>query len=101
MVLPGARLVGLGQPGPAQRTADGACTHSWLHARLPSAPPGEYCDKTGTVIPRGGAFPEGQQPPGLAGWTRPIALEPIMIGHLIGTDGEIENTCPSMRHPST
>ena len=71
------------------------------HARIreytracPARLPGEYCDKTGTVIPRGGAFPEGQQPPGLAGWTRPIALEPIMIGYLIGTDGEVREHLP-------
>ena len=45
------------------------------HARLrdyvqacPARDPGEYCPKTGTVIPRGGVFPEGKQPGGLAGW---------------------------------
>ena len=30
----------------------------------PPVSPGEYCSKTGTVIPRGGSFPEGVQPPG-------------------------------------
>ena len=71
------------------------------HARIrgyrlacPAREPGEFCDKTGSVIPRGGAFPEGQQPAGLAGWTRPIALEPIMIGYLIGTDGEVREHLP-------
>jgi len=76
------------------------------HARLrsyrlacPAREPGEYCDKTGSVIPRGGAFPEGQQPAGLAGWTRPIALEPIMIGYLIGTDGEVREHLPMDEAP--
>ena len=71
------------------------------HARIrgytracPASEPGEYCEKTGTVIPRGGAFPEGRQPPGLAGWTRPVALEPILIGHLIGSDSEIREHLP-------
>jgi penicillin-binding protein 1B len=71
------------------------------HARLrgyrmacPARDPGEYCERSGAVIPRGGAFPEGQQPPGLAGWTRPIALEPILIGNLVGTDGEVRTRLP-------
>ena len=71
------------------------------HARLrgyqsacPAKAPGEYCEKTGTVIPRGGLFAEGPQPPGMAGWTRPLALEPILIGYLIGTDGEVRDHLP-------
>ena len=76
------------------------------HARLrdyrlacPAREPGEYCDRTGSVIPRGGIFPEGQQPAGMAGWTRPIALEPIMIGYLIGTDGEVREHLPMDEAP--
>ena len=71
------------------------------HARLrnytqscPARDPGEYCPKTETVIPRGGAFPEGKQPGGLAGWTRPLALEPMIIGYLIGPDAEIRDHLP-------
>ena len=71
------------------------------HARLrgytmacPAREPGEYCERSGAVIPRGGAFAEGQQPAGMAGWTRPIALEPILIGNLIGTDGEVRTHLP-------
>lgn len=71
------------------------------HARLrnyrtscPPAEPGEYCPKTGTVIPRGGKFSEGIQPAGLAGWGRPPALEPLLIGYLVGKDGEIREHLP-------
>ncbi|MEC8194342.1 MAG: transglycosylase domain-containing protein [Myxococcota bacterium] len=76
------------------------------HARLrnytqscPARDPGEYCPKTGTVVPRGGAFPEGKQPPGLAGWTRPVALEPMIIGYLIGPDAEIRDHLPLEEAP--
>jgi len=76
------------------------------HARLrdyrqscPPASPGEYCPKTGTVNPRGGDFPEGSQPPGMAGWTRPLALEPILIGYLVGPDGEIREHLPLSEAP--
>jgi len=71
------------------------------HAKLrgysqacPAREPGEYCPKTGTVIPRGGVFPEGKQPGGTAGWTRPLALEPIIIGYLIGPDAEVRDHLP-------
>ena len=57
--------------------------------KCPPEQPGEYCAKTGEVIPRGGLFPEGVQPPGTEGWTRPLALEPVRIGTLIGPDAEI------------
>lgn len=63
-------------------------------AACPARAPGEYCQKTGTVIPRGGLFAEGQQPAGMAGWSRPLALEPILIGTLIGTDGELRDHLP-------
>lgn len=71
------------------------------HARLrgyvlacPARLPGEYCDKGGVVIPRGGIFPEGKQPSGLAGWTRPLSLEPMLIGYLLGPDGEVRDHLP-------
>lgn len=57
--------------------------------QCPPAEPGDICPKDGTVLPRGGTFPEGIQPPGTAGWSRPLALEPVSIGHLIGPDTEI------------
>jgi membrane peptidoglycan carboxypeptidase len=76
------------------------------HARLrdyvlscPPASPGEYCPKSGSVIPRGGNFPEGAQPAGLAGWTRPLALEPILIGYLMGADGEVRAHLPLDQAP--
>ncbi len=76
------------------------------HARLrkyvvscPPVEPGEYCPKTGTVIPRGGKFPEGLQPPGLAGWSRAPALEPLLIGYLVGKDGEIREHLPLEQAP--
>lgn len=67
--------------------------------RCPPADPGEYCPKTGEIIPRGGLFPEGVQPPGTAGWTRPLALEPIRIGTLLGPDGEIRWHLPVAEAP--
>jgi penicillin-binding protein 1A len=76
------------------------------HARLrnyavscPPVAPGEYCPRTGTVIPRGGSFPEGAQPPGLAGWSRAPALEPILVGYLVGKDGEIREHLPLAEAP--
>jgi hypothetical protein len=49
----------------------------------PPVEPGQFCKKDGAVIPRGGVFPEGEQPPGTEGWTRPLALEPIQLGVLL------------------
>ena len=70
--------------------------HRIMHAKLrdytaqcPATDIGSYCSKDGTVIPRGGLFPEGVQPGGLEGWTRELAMEPIELGPLIGTDAEI------------
>lgn len=57
--------------------------------RCPPQSPGEYCAKGGEVIPRGGHFAEGDQPPGRDGWTRPLAFEPVRIGTLVGPEGEI------------
>ena len=78
---------------PSERLIEHAKLRGYL-AACPARSPGEYCEKTGTVIPRGGVFAEGVQPPGMAGWTRPLALEPILIGYLIGTDGEVRDHLP-------
>ena len=74
--LPRARLV-------AQAEARG------YREQCPPQQPGDFCGRDGAVIPRGGVFPEGVQPAGREGWTRPLALEPLAIGHLISPDGEI------------
>ncbi len=65
----------------------------------PVAKPGDFCDKTGDVIPRGGPFLEGPQPPGREGWTRPLALEPVLVGWLIGDNAEIREHLPLERAP--
>lgn len=75
------------------------------HARgyrdqCPPADPGDLCPATGELIPRGGLFPEGRQPPGLEGWTRPLALEPLRIGLLVGPDGEIREHLPLDEAPT-
>ena len=61
--------------------------------KCPPSSPGEYCTD-GTVIPRGGVFPEGLQPPGLNGWSRNLALEPVELGPLLGPDSEIRTHLP-------
>lgn len=68
--------------------------------RCPPQVPGDVCADSGAVIPRGGLFPEGEQPPGLDGWTRPLALEPVRIGTLIGPDGEIRWHLPVSEAPN-
>ncbi len=60
----------------------------------PPKNPGEYCKKTGEVVLRGGRFPEGIQPPGNQGWTRPLAFEPVLLTTLIGVDGERREHLP-------
>lgn len=65
----------------------------------PATKPGEYCSD-GTVIPRGGIFPEGPQPPGLDGWTRELALEPVFLGTIIGNDAEYREHVPIDEVPS-
>lgn len=60
----------------------------------PPERPGEICPKTGDVLLRGGRFPEGMQPPGNTGWTRAPALEPVLVGTLLGPDGEIREHLP-------
>ncbi len=60
----------------------------------PPVAPGEVCPTDGRVVPRGGHFPEGVQPAGSSGWTRPLALEPVLVGHLVGPDAEIREHLP-------
>ena len=62
--------------------------------QCPAKSPGSFCPTDGSIIPRGGVFPEGVQPPGNKGWTRPLALEPIQIGMLIGKEGELREHLP-------
>jgi membrane peptidoglycan carboxypeptidase len=59
----------------------------------PAKKPGEYCDD-GTIIPRGGIFAEGTQPPGVENWTRELAMEPIYLGPIIGPDSELREHLP-------
>lgn len=77
-----------------------------LHAEIrgyenvcPPVAPGQYCEKTGDVIPRGGQFAEGVQPPGLQGWTREPAFEPVLLGWLVGPDGELREHLPMDEAP--
>jgi len=67
--------------------------------RCPPELPGEVCPRTGDVLPRGGLFPEGRQPAGLDGWTRPLALEPVLVGVLVGPDGELREHLPLAEAP--
>ena len=46
--------------------------------QCPATKPGEYCEETETVIPRGGTFPR-KQPEINGEWTIPPALEPVRI----------------------
>lgn len=55
----------------------------------PARAAGSVCPETGEVIPRGGRFAEGSQPGGTEGWTRPLAMEPVLLGHIVGPDAEI------------
>jgi penicillin-binding protein 1B len=67
--------------------------------RCPPIAPGEFCPKSGEAIPRGGRFPEGLQPAGLEGWTRPPALEPVLVATLVGPDGELREHLPLSEAP--
>jgi membrane peptidoglycan carboxypeptidase len=66
----------------------------------PPAAPGDICPKTGDVLLRGGEFPEGRQPPGNTGWTRPLALEPVYLGGLVGPDAELREHLPREEAPA-
>ena len=78
---------------PAERLVAHARARGYREA-CPPTEPGEVCAETGAVLPRGGAFAEGYQPPGLEGWTRPAALEPVLIGWLVGEHAEIRTHLP-------
>jgi penicillin-binding protein 1B len=78
------------------------------HARLrgyeeqcPPTSPGQFCGESGAIIPRGGVFPEGVQPPGTEpyDWTRPLAMEPVLLSLLIGPDGELRKHLPLDQAP--
>jgi penicillin-binding protein 1B len=73
---------------PTERRVAHARARGYAEA-CPATAPGSVCVETGEVVPRGGLFPEGVQPGGLEGWTREPAMEPVLIGHLIGPDAEI------------
>lgn len=81
-----------------QRRALHAAARGYVQA-CPPMEAGEYCAKTGDVSLRGGRFPEGRQPAGADGWTRPLAFEPVRLGVLVGPDGEIREHLPIERAP--
>ncbi|MCB9780381.1 MAG: transglycosylase domain-containing protein [Alphaproteobacteria bacterium] len=84
-------------PAPLDLPAERLVMHAkarGYEAACPAVAPGQVCEKDGVVVPRGGRFPEGLQPPGTDGWTRPLALEPVRIGALIGPDAEIRTHLP-------
>ena len=57
-------------------------------SNCPATEPGQYCEESGEVIPRGGVFPEGLQPKPDGNWSIPPALEPIKLSTLMGDDTE-------------
>ncbi|MEL6347042.1 MAG: transglycosylase domain-containing protein, partial [Myxococcota bacterium] len=73
---------------PAALVVDQAKARGYVEA-CPPQNPGEVCPEDGAVILRGGTFPEGLQPMGNDGWTRPLALEPLELGVIIGPDAEV------------
>ncbi len=89
-------------PAPLDLPKARRIAHAEARDYTPACPPrapGEFCEKTGEVVPRGGVFPEGPQPPGTEGWTRPLAMEPLLIGQLIGPDAEIRAHLPLHEAP--
>lgn len=83
---------------PKARILDEARARGYRDA-CPAVEPGEVCPKTADLVPRGGVFPEGTQPSGREGWSRPVALEPVPIGILIGPDAEIRWHLPLEEAP--
>ena len=67
----------------------------------PPSQPGQYCEEDGTAIPRGGVFAEGVQPAGTEGWSRPVALEPLQLGVLLGPDAEVRWHLPLEEAPDS
>ena len=82
-----------------ERTAMHARARGYAEA-CPPVNPGEFCARTGAAIPRGGRFLEGDQPAGIEGWTRPLAFEPVLLGVLVGPDGEVRDHLPLERAPA-
>ena len=78
---------------PRERFALEARARGYAEACPPSRP-GEFCPESGDFVPRGGLFPEGRQPAGREGWTRPLALEPVLVGTLVGPDAEWREHLP-------
>lgn len=79
-------------PAPLDLPAPRRVAHARARGYTESCPaelPGTVCPETGTVVPRGGRFPEGVQPAGAQGWDRPLAMEPMLLGQLVGPDAEI------------
>ncbi len=75
------------------RLALEAATRGYVDACPPTAP-GHVCAETGEILLRGGQFADGPQPAGNAGWTRPLALEPIELGLMVGPDAELREHLP-------
>ena len=74
-------------PAPLYLPKERLLEHAKARNYKPNCPaqnPGEYCEKDGKVIPRGGIFPDGEQPPGTLNWTRTPAMEPVLLGLLVG-----------------
>lgn len=89
-------------PAPADLPRERLLAHARARGyveQCPPSQPGEICPDTGELNPRGGVFPEGVQPPGGVGWSRPLALEPVMLGHLIGPESEIRWHLPLEEAP--
>ncbi|MFT4976908.1 MAG: membrane peptidoglycan carboxypeptidase [Myxococcota bacterium] len=84
---------------PPERIALQAEARGYLPACPPTAP-GEYCEEDGAVIPRGGTFQEGEQPPGAADWSRPLSLEPVRLGVLLGEEAEVRWHLPVEEAPA-
>ncbi len=78
---------------PPERLVQEALVRGYAE-HCPVEKPGEVCPASGAVVPRGGRFLEGRQPPGLEGWSRPPALEPMALGLLVGPDAEIREHLP-------
>ncbi len=84
---------------PKERVIAEAKARGYLE-RCPPAAAGEFCTKSGEILLRGGIFPEGRQPPGNQGWSRPPALEPILLGWMVGPDGELREHLPLSEAPA-
>ncbi|MCB9797324.1 MAG: transglycosylase domain-containing protein [Alphaproteobacteria bacterium] len=89
-------------PAPLDQPRERLLKHARIRAYeevCPPERPGQICPSTGEVLPRGGRFPEGVQPEGLEGWSRELALEPVLLGWLIGPDGELREHLPVEEAP--